>query len=526
MIPANDSAFGDSRHDSNLDEVLVAYLDGQLAAEQSEQIESQLSTDPLVRKRLQELDRVWNALDVLPRSTASPAFTRSTVEMAAVTAARPTPLADGAVPRWRLPAGVIAGLVGLMIGVTMTYTIAGMPQRRALRDLPVAMHASALENAGSIEFLGQLRDHAGRQLKPLLTEEASADARRWAEVESMEPSRRRAWLNDLPPEDLAEINTAVDRFEDRTAEKRASLRTLNEELAGDERADELREAAIVYHSIVSQLPQSEQASLRQMEPEERSKRLQRNAGRLAREAAFKLTADQRADFRAAVEALVSSGSFRAEAQELSERVPPLLRDKRREQLARRQPQLVLYATTRFVARSRRWEEIGKRLGGRGGADRLEHFKEEIGEPIIAAWSHWADQLTTSLPDPTKRALAEAAAQSEASRAQLFERLLREAAPEDLSDTFADLPERDVERLLLVPRERFVEELSQQDESEFSFDIPSSFERGFDRPPGPPGGERRGGRGPGRGGVGDRPPHQGPPPGPPRRGGGPAGFSAG
>ena len=119
------------------DEVLVAYLDGQLSAEECERVESMLSSDPSTRQRLQSLDRVWNALDVLPRSTASPTFTRTTIEMAAVTAAsskrepkdasKPRSLIKA--PRVRVPLWAVASLIGLATGA-MTLRWAWAPAGR------------------------------------------------------------------------------------------------------------------------------------------------------------------------------------------------------------------------------------------------------------------------------------------------------------------------------------------------------------------------------------------------------------
>ncbi len=501
--------------DNEIDEFLVAYLDGQLASEQSEQLESQLAKDPTVRQRLQDLDRVWNALDVLPRSTASPAFTRSTVEMAAVSASRPASAAAGGHKLRRLPVGLLAGLVGVAIGAVMAYAIAGAPQRRALRDLPVAMHAEALESVGTMDFLTGLEEQAGKSMQPFLSDTVRSEAARWNQTVAMTVSERRGWLADQPPDDLAEINTAADRFDDRTSAQRQSLKALDGELAADDRADSLREIALAYHSAASLLTPSEQAKVRQMEPSDRLRTFQKNADRLARERALRLTIDQRASLRAAIERLVESPAFERDL----ERMPGPAWEGRRKRTAEQRPQLVVYGVTRFVARPPRPEGLGRRLP----TDRREQFENgmarfesKVVEPITSMWRGWVEQLEVALPESTRQVLRDAAVRGESQRARLWERLLREAAPEDLGDAFVDLPEKDVEQLLLLPREQFTTELGQQDESDLDF---ARLMRGWDRPPdGPPRFDRRGGRGrseggPPRGrGPGDRPPP------PPPRGG--------
>ncbi|MHC4972899.1 MAG: anti-sigma factor family protein [Planctomycetota bacterium] len=56
-------------------ELLHAYFDGELSAEEAARFERALATDPTLAARLQELKGLDDALDVLPGHTATPAFT-------------------------------------------------------------------------------------------------------------------------------------------------------------------------------------------------------------------------------------------------------------------------------------------------------------------------------------------------------------------------------------------------------------------------------------------------------------------
>lgn len=67
---------------------LVAYLDGELAEDDRLQVESRLATDESYRAELAQLQRTWDVLDVLPKTTADPSFTQSTIEMAALNAGK------------------------------------------------------------------------------------------------------------------------------------------------------------------------------------------------------------------------------------------------------------------------------------------------------------------------------------------------------------------------------------------------------------------------------------------------------
>ncbi|MFO0455321.1 MAG: anti-sigma factor family protein, partial [Planctomycetota bacterium] len=70
----------DDRREETDDE-LVAYLDGELTAEQSQKIELRLASDPGYRERLRELERTWDLLDELPTGEPTESFTRITIEL-------------------------------------------------------------------------------------------------------------------------------------------------------------------------------------------------------------------------------------------------------------------------------------------------------------------------------------------------------------------------------------------------------------------------------------------------------------
>ena len=55
---------GTSPHDE-LNEELVAYLDGELSPEAVQRVEHRLASDPEFRERLNSLQRAWSMLDIL-----------------------------------------------------------------------------------------------------------------------------------------------------------------------------------------------------------------------------------------------------------------------------------------------------------------------------------------------------------------------------------------------------------------------------------------------------------------------------
>lgn len=58
---------------------LVAFLDGELGAEENEAIEARISLDARVRAEADALKKTWDLLDYLPRPEPSPHFTERTI---------------------------------------------------------------------------------------------------------------------------------------------------------------------------------------------------------------------------------------------------------------------------------------------------------------------------------------------------------------------------------------------------------------------------------------------------------------
>src|SRR3989304_6239050 len=69
-------------------EELVAYLDGELSFEASRRVEQRLATGAAFPRQLNDLDEAWSALDALPSTVVDDDFTRTTIEMVSVAAAR------------------------------------------------------------------------------------------------------------------------------------------------------------------------------------------------------------------------------------------------------------------------------------------------------------------------------------------------------------------------------------------------------------------------------------------------------
>lgn len=140
------------------DEQLVAYLDGELDPEESRRVDERLS-DPLMRKKLQGLQRSWDLLDELTPCPVDEAFTRSTMEMVTVAAVEEVAATQASLPRVRrrrwafgLAAVLVAGAAGFVVG----WFSWPDPNRELLENLPLVERLDEYRQVREFRFLKKL----------------------------------------------------------------------------------------------------------------------------------------------------------------------------------------------------------------------------------------------------------------------------------------------------------------------------------------------------------------------------------
>jgi uncharacterized membrane protein affecting hemolysin expression len=155
-----------------IDEELVAYLDGELTPEQSQQVEARLGTDPEYRQRLRQLEHTWELLDELPPTDPTATFTRSTLEMVVSRATKDQNQLSKNI--FTIPLRVIV-MLGLPLalgaasyGLTRWYQ--SVPYADLLKDLTIIENVDVYSKAEQIEFLELLRQEG------LFVETGSGDA--------------------------------------------------------------------------------------------------------------------------------------------------------------------------------------------------------------------------------------------------------------------------------------------------------------------------------------------------------------
>ena len=139
-------------------EQLTAYLDGELDADASRQIEERLASETALRQQLQHLERAWHILDELPRQEVASTFASTTLAMVAVREADAiaAPTASGGMLRHWLVGGLaLAGAAAA--GFLLVALVRPDPNRLLLEDLPVIENLDAYRHAESVDFLRKLQ---------------------------------------------------------------------------------------------------------------------------------------------------------------------------------------------------------------------------------------------------------------------------------------------------------------------------------------------------------------------------------
>ncbi len=155
-MPENEPPSAD-KHE--LDELLVAYLDGELDAAGVKQVESRLADSEEARRRLLSLGRAWDALDVLSRAEVRESFSADTVEMLTVEAQTDLATSEQRESKGRWRRGLVAAaslLAAAAAGFVLIDTLRPDPNEVLIRDLPVVEELDEYLHAGDIDYLRAL----------------------------------------------------------------------------------------------------------------------------------------------------------------------------------------------------------------------------------------------------------------------------------------------------------------------------------------------------------------------------------
>lgn len=273
---------------------LANYLVGDVDAATQRRIEERLASDADYRKRLESLKGTWALLDSLPSvAVADDAFTRSTVELAAVEAVEE---ATGRRSRrlsaayWLVTASVV--VLAAVAGYVFVLLAATSSDRQLIRDLAVIERVDIYRHLESFEYVLAL-DQSG------LFVEDVAGASGPSELPSKSPgslshdltdraeglSRAEAWkrVARLSPTEKEELLAREERFRRLPAAEQQRLRKLHVALLQHADSERLLRLTTAHDEWLRGLTSSQRAELAAVPLERRVEAIRRLMDQSVRE---------------------------------------------------------------------------------------------------------------------------------------------------------------------------------------------------------------------------------------------------
>lgn len=141
------------------DEVLVAFLDGELPPEEMDNVRDEIERNESLGLRARQLRDAWEMLDHLPKSKPSPTLMQSTIEMAVVSAEEEAGELRAASPG-RNPVWWLAIAAALIFAAGSSFAVVRLmsphPDQQLAEDLPIIERLDEYRDAEDIEFLREL----------------------------------------------------------------------------------------------------------------------------------------------------------------------------------------------------------------------------------------------------------------------------------------------------------------------------------------------------------------------------------
>lgn len=284
----------------NVDQLerIVAYLDGELAPEESAQVERQLAGNEAFRHELQSIERAWAALDELPLTRVDDKFSKTTLAMTVEVArdeVRRKTAAEPAKNRERLLAILLGAVAALVVGFAIMRFALPNPNRTLLTNLPVIRNVDLYsqtpdEAADTVSFLEALSPHRGRLLGPAAQEQVDAEVAEMARLETY--AEREPWLLALPDAQRTTLLYKARRFRDLSHDEQIRMRAVHDAVTSSEQREELRETLVAYGIWLSHLPQAQQFELRQLTLQKRLIRIKHLVDTMRRDEALALTEEE------------------------------------------------------------------------------------------------------------------------------------------------------------------------------------------------------------------------------------------
>lgn len=265
--------YDDERPVDDTDQLLVAYLDGELDDNERRDLESRLVNEQGLRRRLSHLQSGWELLDYLPPTSVTDDFARTTIEM--VAASESTMLKTQKKKRPWKGIGWLAAV--LLASTALAYTGYSVPvalqeQRfdKQLADLPIAENLDAYLVDVDLKLIEQLTaDPTWQDAINLALESGSLIVKPPVTISHERPELLLTNLSTVDRQDKLLLSTNWERFNNYPEDRKQQLRQRAAEVAATEDPAKTLKTLTIYAQWFNQLWPEAQDSILKAKPDER-----------------------------------------------------------------------------------------------------------------------------------------------------------------------------------------------------------------------------------------------------------------
>ncbi|MEM8670172.1 MAG: hypothetical protein AAGG48_21785 [Planctomycetota bacterium] len=195
------------------DELLVAYLDGELSRQDQAELEDRLMADDGLRQRLQQLQNGWELLDALPDPEPSLKLVESTLEMVVADILKDQP-SQNRLHRFRFPGFVaLACVLGVGCVLAVSAIVRHQNYRAQLTDLAIVENIDAYLYGSDLNLMRQLTANPDwLAMVTAATEMGDINLTVIADVSQTAVEERDELIRSLPPESIDQLNSRWERF--------------------------------------------------------------------------------------------------------------------------------------------------------------------------------------------------------------------------------------------------------------------------------------------------------------------------
>lgn len=254
------------------DELLVAYLDGELQRQEQSDLENRLLKNEKLRSRLQQLQTGWDLLEDLPGSSPSMKLVESTLELVVADILKDQPVIENNRKQWQLPAVllVLCSITGLAAYFAQS-TLRSNAYQQELEDLALAGNLSAYNYGGDLKLMRQLSaDKNWAQMISASKEIGDINVDNAVDQLTEAPAaEREVALKAMTLEQMDQLNSRWDQFNRLNQSAQSRIRQTAASIAAQPDAELLLETMQVYAIWRQTLPTELRDQIESSDPAKR-----------------------------------------------------------------------------------------------------------------------------------------------------------------------------------------------------------------------------------------------------------------